>query len=211
MAVVRLATLPAGDEVAALLSRLEALEARLRGAGSAGGAPPAPASRTPERPRGGGGGSPSRDAAPVPGAAGSEPAPLPDAAVESLPPALIFDRLRAFAGKQDPGLFAALDGGRLVRIEGSRLCLSVPAGFAARRLEQKREALERCCEAFFGRPMAIELEVPAEAPAADSARGSDAEALRRLRQQALSHPAVNAALELLEAEIVEIQPLGAPR
>jgi hypothetical protein len=131
--------------------------------------------------------------------------------VESLPPALIFDRLRAFAGKRDPGLFAALDGGRLVRIEGSRLCLSVPAGFAARRLEQKREPLESCCEGFFGRPMAIELEILAEAPAADSTHGSDAEALRRLRQQALSHPAVNAALELLEAEIVEIQPLGAPR
>jgi hypothetical protein len=124
---------------------------------------------------------------------------------------VVFDRLRAFAGKQDPGLFAALDGGRLVRIEESRICLSVPAGFAARRLEQKRAPLERCCESFFGRPMAIELEIPSEAPAADSARGSDAEALRRVRQQALSHPAVNAALELLEAEIVDIQPVGAGR
>lgn len=132
--------------------------------------------------------------------------------MESLPPAVVFDRLRAFAGKQDPGLFAALDGGRLVRIEASRLCISVPAGFAAHRLEQKREPLERCCESFFGRPVAIELEIVGEAPpAAHLARGSDAEALRRLRQQALSHPAVNAALDLLEAEVVEIHPLGAGR
>ncbi len=203
MAVVRLATLPAGDDVAALLSRLEALEARLRGVGPSSGSPPAPVSRTPERSRAATGSSPPP--------AAEEAAPLPGAAAESLPPAVVFDRLRAFAGKQDPGLFAALDGGRLVRIEASRLCLSVPAGFAAHRLEQKREPLERCCESFFGHPVTIELEILAETPAADLARGTDAEALRRLRQQALSHPAVNAALELLEAEIVEIQPLGAGR
>jgi len=204
MALVRLATLPAGDEVAALLSRLEALEARLRGAGPPG-SPPTASGRAPERPRAGSGGSPP---APLEGAA-----PLTGpAADESLPPAVVFDRLRAFTGKRDPGLFAALDGGRLVRIETSRLCISVPAGFAARRLEQKREPLERCCESFFGRPVAIELEIVGEAPAAAHlARGSDAEALRHLRQQALSHPAVNAALELLEAEVVEIRPLGAGR
>jgi DNA polymerase-3 subunit gamma/tau len=210
MAVVRLATLPAGDEVAALLSRLEALEARLRGAGPPGspstpsGRAPEPSGRAPERPRAASGGQPPPAAETV--------AHLPGPAADSLPPAVVFDRLRAFAGKQDPGLFAALDGGRLVRIEASRLCISVPAGFAARRLEQKREPLERCCEGFFGRPVAIELEIVGEAPAAPHlARGSDAEALRRLRQQALSHPAVNAALELLEAEIVEIHPLGAGR
>ena len=204
MAIVRLATLPAGDEVAALLSRLEALEARLRGAGPAG-SPSTPPGRAPERPRAASGGGP-------PSPAAETAAPLSGPAADSLPPAVVFDRLRAFAGKQDPGLFAALEGGRLVRIEASRLCLSVPAGFAARRLEQKREPLERCCESFFGRPVAIELEIVGEAPAAAHlARGSDAEALRRLRQQALSHPAVNAALELLEAEIVAIHPLGAGR
>jgi DNA polymerase-3 subunit gamma/tau len=198
MALVRLATLPAGDEVAALLSRLEALEARLRGAGPAG-SPPAPSGRAPERPRTGAGSS----SPPV----AEDAAPLAGASAETLPPALVFDRLRAFASKQDPGLFAALGGGRLVRIEASRICLSVPAGFAARRLEQKREPLERCCESFFGRRMAVELEILAEAPAAEAARGSD-ETVRRLRQQALQHPAVNAAVELLEAEIVDIQPLG---
>ena len=203
MAIVRLATLPAGDEVAALLSRLEALEARLRGGGPPG-SPSAPPGRLPERLRGASGGGPPP---PVESAA-----PLPGAAAESLPPAVVFDRLRAHAGKQDPGLFAALEGGQLVRIEDARLCLRVPAGFAARRLEQKREPLERCCEAFFGRPIAIELEIAGEEPpAAHLARGTDAEALRRLRQQALSHPAVNAALDLLEAEIVDIHPLGSGR
>jgi hypothetical protein len=34
---------------------------------------------------------------------------------------------------------------------------------------------------------------------------------RRRKQEALQHPAVNAALEILGAEIVEIRPLGKPR
>jgi DNA polymerase-3 subunit gamma/tau len=197
MALVRLATLPAGDEVAALLSRLEALEARLRGAGGGG---PAPTPSAPPRPRTAGGG-------------GTPPGPAAAAPVDpSLPPAVIFDRLRAFAGRQDPGLFAALDGGRLSRIEAAGLRIAIPAGFAAQRLERKREALARCCAEFFGREVAVELETleePSEAPHAE--RTPDSEALRRLRQQALSHPAVNAALELLEGEIVEIRPLGGGR
>ena len=204
MAIVRLATLPAGDEVAALLSRLEALEARLRGAGPAG-SPPArfrPGARASPRRRGGGGPPPAAEsAAPLAGRPRSRSRRRWSST--GCAPSRA-SRTRACSRRSS--------GGRLVRIEASRLCLSVPAGFAARRLEQKREPLERCCESFFGRPVAIELEIVGEAPAAAHlARGSDAEALRRLRQQALSHPAVNAALELLEAEIVEIHPLGAGR
>ena len=204
MAIVRLATLPAGDDVAALLSRLEALEVRLRGAGPSGSPPAAAPGRSPERPRAASTGKTS--------AAPADAAPEAGPALASLPPAVVFDRLRAFAGKQDPGLFAALDGGELVEIEASRLRIRVPAGFGARRLEQKRTAFEQCCESFFGRPVAVELESVGEAPeAASAAQASSAEALRRLRQQALSHPAVNAVLELLEGEIVEIRPLGAHR
>ena len=204
MAIVRLATLPAGDDVAALLSRLEALEVRLRGAGPSGSPPAAAPGRSPERPR-----AASTDKT---SAAPADAAPEAGPALASLPPAVVFDRLRAVAGKQDPGLFAALDGGELVEIEASRLRIRVPAGFGARRLEQKRTALEQCCESFFGRPVAVEIESVGEAPeAVSAAQASGAEALRRLRQQALSHPAVNAVLELLEGEIVEIRPLAGHR
>jgi len=209
MALVRLATLPAGDDVAALLTRLEALEARLRGA-----APPAPpgaagsttgstgaagaSGRTPERPRSAG---PAR-----PPAASAEPEPGPPLA--SLPPAVVFDRLRAFAGKSDPGLFAALDGGELAEIGDARLRIRVPAGFGARRLEQKRAALERCCESFFGRPVAVAIEAPAEA---GDAQTSGNEARRQLRQKALANPGVNAVLDVFDGEIVDIRPLAGPR
>jgi DNA polymerase-3 subunit gamma/tau len=211
MALVRIATLPSGDDVATLLTRLESLEARLRGAASPGssgspGAPPNAPGRAPERARAPG---PAKSSAAPANAASAEPDPGPPLA--SLPPAVVFDRLRAFAGKTDPGLFAALDGGELVEIEAARLRIRVPAGFGARRLEQKRAALEQCCESFFGRSVAVGIESPGEAPEAASAQASSAEALRRLRQQALAHPGVNAVLEVLDGEIVEIRPLGAPR
>ena len=37
---------------------------------------------------------------------------------------------------------------------------------------------------------------------------ADRERSRRRRQQALSHPAVNTAIEILSGEIVDIHPLG---
>jgi DNA polymerase-3 subunit gamma/tau len=208
MALVRLATLPAGDDVAMLLSRLEALEARLRGAGPPGspGSPPNAAGRSPERARAPGTGTAKASATPA------SAAPEPEATLASLPPAVVFDRLRAFAGKQDPGLFAALDGGELVENSATRLRIRVPAGFGARRLESKRAALEQCCASFFGHPVAVEIEAVGDAPeSASIAQASGAEKLRQLRQQALAHPAVNAALEVLEGEIVEIRPLAGPR
>jgi len=59
--------------------------------------------------------------------------------------------------------------------------------------------------------MAVEIETPTDAPA-KLARPEDREAARRLRERALEHAAVNAALEVLEATIVEIRPApGAPR
>ena len=71
MAVVRLATLAGGEDVQALLQRLDALERRLSGS-----APPDPGpSSAPPRPRSGGGAS-----APRSGGTSSRPAPSPSAA-----------------------------------------------------------------------------------------------------------------------------------
>ncbi len=55
-----------------------------------------------------------------------------------------------------------------------------------------------------------EVEAEAGASRPDSeALASDPESIRRLRRQALEHPAVNTAIETFDAEIVEIRPLGA--
>jgi DNA polymerase-3 subunit gamma/tau len=189
MAAVRLATMPAGDDVAALLARLDALERRT---GGTGGETPAGGSAPPQARRGersGEGGAPARTA-PADGA----------------PPAVVFDRLRGFAGRENPGLYAALEGGELVERDAGRLRIRVPTRFSAQRLEDRRAALEAACARFFGAPLRVEIEAAPEP--GDGGGRADPEIARQRRQRALNHPAIHTALEILDAEIVEIRPLG---
>jgi DNA polymerase-3 subunit gamma/tau len=215
MALVRLATLPAGDDVARLLTRLDALERRLSGAapggdeGAGGGSPAAGRgaggrrARTPAA-------EPSESAPPAPAgelAAEDAGAPPPEA-----PLPVVFERLRAFTAKHAPRLSAELDGGSLLEVGAERVRLAAPTRFAAQRLAGRREALEELCGRFFGRGVRVEVVSPEAA--AEAAAESDSEAARRLRQEALAHPAVGLALEVLEGEIAEIRPLrpaGGPR
>ena len=291
VALVRLASMPAGDAVDALLTRIDALEKRLRGdppepsgAGGSGGSSgrftgrPMPSGA----PRGGSGtradatersapaaprkDEPSassarvsapavRDASPAsasaepPGngaAAAREPAPalraLPPAPIqpeseeepplpEDAPPdafdgfagpaparasgpaplGQVFDRLRSFAQDENRGLFAALEGGRLLSRSEDALRIAVPSAIAVRRLEARKPDLEGVCARFFGKPVRVELVADssdAAAAQASAAKSSGGELARKRRQEALAHPAVNVALEVLGAEIDEIRPLG---
>jgi len=230
MALVRCATMASGDDVASLLGRLETLEQRLgggtpppRSAGGGAAEPPpvgavrpaaagSPAARGPRGPRAEAAPTPPRVEAP---AAAEEPPldegaaapPAPDAA-----PAVVFDRLRGFVRDENRALYAALEGGRVVEREPGRIAIAVPAGFAATRLQSRRAALEEACEKLFGR--ATRVEVVAEPPAgSEAARGPalDSDLARRRRQEALNHPALNAALEILGGEILEIRPLPGGR
>ncbi|MCL4684636.1 DNA polymerase III subunit gamma/tau [Myxococcota bacterium] len=280
MAVVRLATAPSGDDVAALLTRLDALERRL-----AGGAPPdgdgggasaraggSAAARPPSSPRGRAApapGTPPRapknqraattahaeDAAPVPieaiaaiaaietmedvsdAHAGAPPPPTSDpepprtgsSAGADAPLPIVLDRLRAAVAEHDRGLAMALDRATLLERTATHLRLAVPDPFAVRRLGRRQADLEAAAERFFGRSLRVEITeitgttgaagaagtaAVAPAPPAAALGGrtprSDAaeEADRRRRREALDHPAINAALEILGGDVVEIRPLG---
>jgi DNA polymerase-3 subunit gamma/tau len=211
MAAVRLATMPAGDDVAQLLARLDALERRLSGEPGGSGPTPSPGPAASGRP--GGSRRPRRSGgtgAAEAGAAAPNPPPSPpaeDPAEGTSVVAATFDRLRAFAGQGNPGLFAALEGGRIVERGDDHLRIAVPQRFSAQRLEDRRAALEAACARLFGR--AIRVEIEADAPAGGGS-APDPESIRRLRRQALEHPAVNTAIQTFDAEIVEIRPLGGP-
>jgi DNA polymerase-3 subunit gamma/tau len=224
MAVVRLATMPAGDDVAGLLARIDALERGLRadttGGGSGGSAP-----------RGGRRGETSspktRGAAPSKG--GPErgaAADGPEAAAQESPPsngsfdahpAVVLDRLRGFIGRDQPGIVAALEGGKMLERDDRHLRLFVAEPFAAQRLRDRLETLEAACAEFFGRPIRVEIEttetdVEAGSKAATGKKTAlTGEALRELTQRALGNPAVNRAVEILDGEIVEIRPTGHTR
>jgi len=229
MALIRLATLPEGDDVATLLARLDNLEKRLRGAtgGATGGGAPSTSTGAADRSSSSNGSNGSQastapearaaEPEPIPGPETSEPppdfateegAPAPEPLVPDTPLPLVFERLRNFAGHENPGLFAALDGGRLLERSDEQLRIAVPKDFSAQRLEAKREQLEAACETLFGRRLRVEIESSEAQEGAASSSGPDPERLRQLRKDALNHPAVTTAIEVLEGEIVEIRPLG---
>jgi DNA polymerase-3 subunit gamma/tau len=211
MALVRLATLPAGDDVARLVSRLERLEEQLAGGGSTGGAGPAPSPAGGPAGSGAGRRAPRRDAAAASADSDSDSdsGAHPDAATGA-PPAALFDRLRAFARGENPGIYAALEGGRVLAREGGTLRIGVPAAFAARRLREKAKLVDALAARFFGGPARVEI-VDESAPAAAEPAARGADAARQRRQEALNDPGVSRALEILGGEIVEIRPLGEGR
>jgi len=219
MAVVRLATMPAGDDVAQLLARIDALERGLRkdsaGGGSGGGAPRGErriATSNPNPPE-------ARGALPAENGPEAEAAadPPPSNGSFDAHPAVVFDRLRGFIGKDHPGLVAALEGGKLLERDDRHIRVFIQEPFAAQRLRDRLESLEAACSTFFGNPIRVEIETTEDEAEAGSgaATGTKAklsgEALRELTQRALKNPAVNRAVEILDAEIVEIRPAGSTR
>jgi DNA polymerase-3 subunit gamma/tau len=208
MAVLRLASLPEGDEVGRLIARLDELERRL--SGGDGGPSPAPRAGGGAAPRSGGGAPRGgrRDAAPreEPDAAPGEPAQpaSPAGSAGAAAPGAVFDRLRAFARERNPGIFAALEGGRIAEQREGALLLELP-GFGAARLRERAAALDELVAAFFGAPLSVRI---AEQGGARDDGAPDGEAVRRRRQAALNHPGVARAVDILGGEILEIRPLG---
>jgi len=223
MAVVRLATLPAGDDVASLLTRLDALEQKLRDGRPVGGGGGASAGGTPQRSERGDASARSgaKHAAPEPAATGpvapttpQAAAPKPEpaastaaAADDDAPPEVVFDRLRSFAGELHSGLLIPLEGGQITERGPDRITIAVPTAFSAKRLNHKRNQLEHACTQFFGRTLRVEIETANSGEATAAARAEDSEAVRALRQQTLNHPAIRTALDVLGGEIVEIRPV----
>ncbi|MCH2171525.1 DNA polymerase III subunit gamma/tau [Myxococcota bacterium] len=224
MAVVRLAGLPEADDVARLLTRISALEKKLAGQtgpAAAGGAPPSgppPAAsggnggrKPPGKPRpdpsprgddvrnlsppGNGAGPPSPDA--------PEPPPAPDSG--SATPAVVFDRLKAFVRKRQPGLSGALDGSEMIQCQPGAVVFRALTPFAAVRLQDRQQDMSQLCSEFFDTPTTIRLEAES---ASEESSGQNPEDLREVRQTALSNPGVNAILEIMEGEIREIRPLS---
>jgi DNA polymerase-3 subunit gamma/tau len=222
MALVRLATTSAGEDVQALLGRLDALERRLAGGGSSGddgpggsnrGPRPAPARPSDARstPSAPAKSASARSEQPLAVAAkptDTEPTPVPtEARAETPDPSALLDRLRALASERDRALGAALDGVVLGDRTEASITIRTAQPFAAHRLERRRADLEAVCARLFGRPMRVTIAGPT-GDARTSGAAADDEAVRQRRREALAHPAINATLEILGGEVIEIRSLG---
>jgi len=148
----------------------------------------------------------------------AEPA-LPTAADGAPPPGesldVVFAQLKRFAQDENRGLFAALEGGKLISHERDELQFQVTNEFHARRLEERSDEFNAVCGRFFGFETRAVVRAAASSsgpsrtrPAGRPAAPSGHEEVRLRKQAALEHPAINIALEELGAEIVAIHPLG---
>jgi len=245
MAVIRLATLPAGDDASQLLARLDQLERSLsegkgpsKGGGSGGsgsanrgrpGSDRGPRKRTESRTPAKASNTPA-DPTPTPtrAAKGSASIPVPTAEVApaaqaetetpSEPPGLgggasaeaLFDRLRAKALETDRSRYSSLEGTQLLSIEGNTIALAVSAPFHAERLRARIGDLEAFAGNLFGQPTRITVEIRAARLHQEETLESR-EHSRKRRQEALNNESVNLAIEVLDAKIVEIRPLGENR
>jgi DNA polymerase-3 subunit gamma/tau len=224
MAVVRCATLAPGDKVEELLTRIDGLERRLAADGGpapGGGAPP---SRPASSGRSAGGRAARTPSPPKAESAPTRPAPAPAPESEAEPePSLeleeadhtapleaVFDRLRGDAQQSNRGLFAALEGGHLTSRTEETIRITLPSAIGVRRLDGRLAEFSAVVERFFGKPLRVELAVEGggSEPAPRATGPGPLEKQRR--QEALNHPTVNQALEILEGEILEIRPLGGP-
>lgn len=95
-------------------------------------------------------------------------------------------------------------------IEGNTIRIGAPAAFHVERLRQRIEELEGLASALFDQPTRITVEIAAARAAREESHESR-EKSRKQRQEALNSEAVNLAIEVLTAEIVEIRPLGENR
>ncbi len=149
---------------------------------------------------------------------GSEPEPGDDlelgaamaTSAKSAPPSALFDRLRAKALELDRARYASLEHAECLAVAGDLLRLSVATSFHAERVRARGSDLERIAKDLFGRAIRIEVELQTVKTQAEESAESR-ERSRRRRQEALNSEPVNLAIEILDAEIVEIRPLGDSR
>jgi len=212
MAVIRLATLPAGDDVAQLLARLDQLERRLAsgklpstpsGGGAAGGSASATSAKTSAK------SSPSKRGPAVSNRETrrqSEPQETSGLG-GGASPEVLFDRLRTQALDADRSRYACLEGAELLSLEDNTMALGVSAPFHAERLRAQLGDLEAFAANLFGQPTRITVEI--RSAQADPTESVDSrEYSRKRRQQALNSEPVNLAIEILGAQIIDIRPLG---
>jgi len=198
MTLVRLANLPPMEELSKLLGRLESLEKRL----STGITLPGAAS------------APSRPVAPPPF---SEPAPKkPEPPPPVQPRARGWEELVEQVKKSRPMVGSILEHARPLRLEPPALEIGYPEGsFHLAHLQDadNRQAVEAAARLCFDHPVTLRVvaltpdrqDVPPSLVETRQSQESDRQ--RRLRENALQHPALKAIQEIFGAEVKTVIPI----
>jgi len=203
MVLIRLAQLPPGQDVARLISKLEALEKRL-----AEGASPSPS-------------APSAAPPPTAPPAADPPDPAPGEAVpssESAAPAGSAGQEKGWAGLVDfvksrrVRIGSFLEHGRLIGDQLPNLRVALPASFYGLIDKEMKEELQGLAAEYFARPVKLEVTCLAGNEAAppsllEERRRQETDREKRLQKDAVEHPMVKAAIEIFEGEVDKVTPI----
>jgi DNA polymerase-3 subunit gamma/tau len=198
MALVRLANLPPLEDLARLVGRLESLERRLAtGITLPAAAPPA-----------------GRAGAPPPPA---EPPPKkPDPLAAPLPRARGWEGLVEQVKKSRPVIGSILEHGRPLRLEPPELEVGYPEGsfhLAHFQDADNRQAVEAVARLYFDHPVmlrvvALNTEKHQAPPSlVEERKAQESDRQRRLREDALNHPALKAVKEIFGGEVKTVIPI----
>jgi len=207
MALVRLANLAPTEELSRLLQRLEGLEKRLAGGGPAVAAPAAPA-----RPRESAPPPPPPSGSPPPAKKPEAPAPVPagNKGWQGL-----VDQVK----QQRPMLGSVLEHGRPLKLEPPQLEIGYAQGSFLLGHFQDSETVrevEALAAAYFDHPITLRVVTidaakvgTPETPKSlvETRQEEETDRMRRLREDAMAHPALKSVQEIFGGEVKSITPI----
>ena len=204
MVLVKLASLPAGIEVATLIKRLESLEQRL-----AAGIPAPPAAAAPRT---------------VEKVSSSAPAltrdiPLPEEPVEKKVEALPLTDTddKGWAGlvgfvknRRKPRISSLLEQSSLLLLDLPRLRIGMPQRFFTLADSDMRKEIDQLATEYFGVAVRVEVEKVgngATAPPSlhEERVRQESDRQKKLRENAVEHPLVKSALEIFGGTVEEVK------
>jgi hypothetical protein len=148
----------------------------------------------------------------MPGPALSPAEESPVEASPSVPLDQVLDQLRVFASKTNRTVSTSLENARLIERKPGSVVIAAASQFQAERLKDRMAELQKLASEFFGRETNVTI---ASSDRAREALPEDGDGRSPLRdnerekvQNALNHPVLNKAIQVLGGEIVKIVPLG---
>ncbi len=214
MSLVRLATLAPTQDLAKLISHIESLEKRLA-------TTPLPKTQHPaQRPTP----NPTLSGSPVPAPAATTPIPSPDpppkkpeAPVATSTESKGWQGLVEQVKQSRPMLGSVLEHGRLLKLELPVIEIGYTKGsFMISQLQEQdiSQDLEVLTTEYFGQPvklrvLAVDIEQQSAAPPSlvEEREAKETDRMRRLREDAMEHPALKSVQDIFKGEIKKVIPI----
>ena len=214
MSLVRLATLAPTQDLAKLISHIESLEKRLA-------TTPLPKTQHPaQRPTS----SSTPSARPAPASAPTTPIPSPDpppkkpeAPVATSTESKGWQGLVEQVKQSRPMLGSVLEHGRLLKLELPVIEIGYTKGsFMISQLQEQdiSQDLEVLTTEYFGQPvklrvLAVDIEQQSAAPPSlvEEREAKETDRMRRLREDAMEHPALKSVQDIFKGEIKKVIPI----